>query len=178
MLDKRWTEPSNIVAVTALLLSVTGCAGDGEAVATWTVAPGQLLEDDTASFTALVTRRGCNSGVTGEVNAPRVEETDDAVTITFTVSPGARGRGLPQQRCDPLRGGAGEPSAGAAPRRRRLRVHGGQQHDRLRPGRDPIIHVTCATQRRRQAAEPQSVDLHVFATRDPHPGRRCGLTDP
>ncbi|MEJ5868498.1 hypothetical protein WDV85_12205 [Pseudokineococcus sp. 5B2Z-1] len=57
-------------------------------MATWVVAPGQALEGNAASFTALVTRLGCNSGVTGEVDPPRIEETDDVVTITFTVTPG------------------------------------------------------------------------------------------
>ncbi|MEJ5868015.1 hypothetical protein WDV85_09720 [Pseudokineococcus sp. 5B2Z-1] len=57
-------------------------------MATWDVAPGQALESGSASFTALVARLGCNSGVTGEVNPPHIEETDDVVTITFTVSPG------------------------------------------------------------------------------------------
>ena len=45
------------------------------------------LDDATTSFTALVTRLGCNSGKTGEVNEPRVDEGEDEVTITFSVSP-------------------------------------------------------------------------------------------
>jgi hypothetical protein len=67
----------------------SGCgAFNGDAEATWDVAPGQVLDVDTTTFTALVTRLGCNSGVTGDANEPTIEVTDAQVVITFTVSPG------------------------------------------------------------------------------------------
>lgn len=76
--------PPILVAVLA-----SGCgAFNGDAEATWDVAPDQSLDADTTTFTALVTRLGCNSGVTGEANEPAIEVTDAQVVITFTVSPG------------------------------------------------------------------------------------------
>ena len=39
----------------------------------------------------LVTRVGCNSGVTGKVEEPEVEVKSDRVIVTFVVSPGEPG---------------------------------------------------------------------------------------
>lgn len=78
-------------AAAVLLVPLAGCSLTGQAVATWQPAPGQALEDDMASFTAEVTRLDCNSGVTGEVNDPRVEESEETIIITFTVSPSKAG---------------------------------------------------------------------------------------
>ncbi|MGB3829325.1 MAG: hypothetical protein WA962_11170, partial [Ornithinimicrobium sp.] len=60
----------------------------GEAVATWDLASRQILGANTTTFTAMVTRLGCNSGVTGNSNDPAIESTDEEIVITFTVSPG------------------------------------------------------------------------------------------
>ncbi|QWC83787.1 hypothetical protein KLP28_09050 [Nocardioidaceae bacterium] len=60
------------------------------AVATWRVARGTMIDTDMDAFTAEVTRLDCNSGVTGEVFAPTVVETDDRVVVTFAVAPSAR----------------------------------------------------------------------------------------
>lgn len=60
----------------------------GEAVATWDLASRQILSANTTTFTAMVTRLGCNSGVTGNPNDPAIESTDEEIVITFTVSPG------------------------------------------------------------------------------------------
>lgn len=77
----------SIVVVTAVLAS--GCSlFNDEAAATWDLAPDQTLDANTTTFTALVGRLGCNGGVTGEVNDPAIELTDDQVVITFSVSPG------------------------------------------------------------------------------------------
>lgn len=67
-----------------------GCAGQagGEATAVWVLAPDQALDADASGFTAGVTRLGCNSGVTGTVNDPDIQVTEDEVVVTFTVSPG------------------------------------------------------------------------------------------
>ena len=73
--------------LTAALASGCGVFND-EAAATWDLAPDQTLDVDTTTFTALVTRLGCNSGVTGDVNEPDIEAADGEVVITFTVSPG------------------------------------------------------------------------------------------
>ncbi len=58
-----------------------------DAVAVWDVGESSSLDADTNTFTALVTRLECNSGVTGDVNDPDIERTDDRVVITFTVRP-------------------------------------------------------------------------------------------
>jgi hypothetical protein len=58
------------------------------ATATWYLAPSQSLDSGAMRFTALVSRLGCNSGVTGTVNPPEVRMTADKFVITFTVSPG------------------------------------------------------------------------------------------
>lgn len=87
------------VSAVALLAFAAGCAAstDGgpaaapaanSAIAVWTLAPDQDVDADTTEFTALVSRLGCNSGVTGEVNAPDVQLADDRIVLTFTVTPG------------------------------------------------------------------------------------------
>lgn len=73
--------------MTAALISGCGLF-NRNAAATWDLAPGQTLAADTTTFTALVTRSGCNSGVTGDVNEPDIELTEAEVVITFAVSPG------------------------------------------------------------------------------------------
>jgi heat shock protein HslJ len=60
----------------------------GTAAAVWTVAPDQDLNAEASEITVLVTRLGCNSGVTGGVAEPDVRLEDDRVVLTFTVRPG------------------------------------------------------------------------------------------
>lgn len=62
-------------------------AGD-RAAAVWDIEPKQSLSEGSLRFTALVSRLGCNGGVTGSVNSPDVQITADRIVITFTVSPG------------------------------------------------------------------------------------------
>ena len=76
-----------LVAVLATALLVACGAGD-RAVATWDLAPTQVLDSDVTQLTMLVTRLGCNNGATGTVNQPEIRITDDEVVLTFTVSPG------------------------------------------------------------------------------------------
>lgn len=57
------------------------------AIALWELAPGHRIDADSTTVTALVTRLGCNSGVTGDVNTPEVAVTVAEIVITFTVSP-------------------------------------------------------------------------------------------
>jgi hypothetical protein len=76
-----------VTVVTSALASGCGVS-NRDAAATWRLAPSQTLDANTTTFSALVTRLGCNSGVTGDVNNPDIELTDDQVVITFTVSPG------------------------------------------------------------------------------------------
>lgn len=83
-----------VLAATVAAAALAGGCGvvmadpGAKAPATWELAPDQALTADSTSFTALVTRTGCNGGVTGEANAPDVELTNEQLIITFTVSPG------------------------------------------------------------------------------------------
>lgn len=80
------------LAAVALVVVTAGCglfsSSDDTADATWRLDPDQVIDAGTTTFTALVTRLSCNSGVTGEVNDPEVTWEDDQVVLTFTVSPG------------------------------------------------------------------------------------------
>ena len=45
------------------------------------------MDPETSEFTVLVTRLGCNSGTTGQVQEPEVDFSEDEVTLTFVVEP-------------------------------------------------------------------------------------------
>lgn len=87
---RRGGRPSWSLSAVTLVALVSGCTGpaDGDAAAVWTVAPGQDIDAGTSELTVLVSRFGCNSGVTGEVQRPGVELQDDRLVLTFTVRPG------------------------------------------------------------------------------------------
>lgn len=55
--------------------------------AVWRLPEDEYLEPSTQSFTVEVSRVPCNSGVTGEVLAPTVEEGKRRVVVTFSVAP-------------------------------------------------------------------------------------------
>lgn len=74
------------VSIVTLLLTA-GC-GSSEADAVWTLDSGQDLDADTTTVRVLVTRLGCNGGVTGQVQEPNIDLADDAVALTFSVRPG------------------------------------------------------------------------------------------
>ena len=61
-----------------------GAAGDA---AVWVTGPDQDLDPSSTGFTALVSRLGCNSGVTGEVLSPDIRVTEAEVVVTFSVAP-------------------------------------------------------------------------------------------
>lgn len=63
-------------------------AGDA---AVWEADRGEPPEPGATTFVALVTRLGCNGGVTGDVLAPTVKVTPDEIVVTFTVAPLAPG---------------------------------------------------------------------------------------
>jgi hypothetical protein len=66
--------------------------GDVEgADAIWRVPEGVELDSSARSFPVDVYRVSCNSGVTGEVLAPTVEEVGQRVVVTFTVVPATGG---------------------------------------------------------------------------------------
>ena len=54
----------------------------------WELDPSQPAPRTAAGFTALVTRLGCNGGVTGEVARPHIEMTASQIVVTFQVTPG------------------------------------------------------------------------------------------
>lgn len=54
--------------------------------AVWAVAPGKRPAPTSTTFTAAVSRLGCNSGVTGEVLEPRIEYSPSDITVTFQVA--------------------------------------------------------------------------------------------
>ncbi len=56
--------------------------------ASWALAAGQAVGPTSRQLQVLVTRVGCNSGVTGEVEEPNVEVRSDRVIVTFAVTPG------------------------------------------------------------------------------------------
>jgi hypothetical protein len=77
------------IASASLLSMATGCGVfDHTASATWMLAPGQRPGPDDTTFTVLVTRLGCNGGVTGEPQPPAVDYRDGQVVLTFVVEPG------------------------------------------------------------------------------------------
>ena len=81
-----------MVMSVALLAAVSGCAViealDTRAPAWWQLAPHQSLDPDSTSVTVLVSRIGCNDGITGTVNPPDVSVSDSEIVISMTVSPG------------------------------------------------------------------------------------------
>jgi hypothetical protein len=59
--------------------------------AVWSISSHDDVTSASRSFTAYVTRLGCNGGVTGEVLRPTVDERDTLIVVTFTVKPAAPG---------------------------------------------------------------------------------------
>jgi hypothetical protein len=70
----------------------TATTVDGDA-AVWDLAPNSVIERSSTTFTALVSRLACNSGVTGKVQAPEIQMSESAVVVTFSVAPAEPGGG-------------------------------------------------------------------------------------
>ena len=62
----------------------TSAGGDA---AVWSLGPDQSLQRSSTKFTALVSRLGCNNGVTGQVVAPETHMSEHEVAVTFSVAP-------------------------------------------------------------------------------------------
>lgn len=75
--------------------SRSGGAGAPGDAAVWIVGPDQRIGDSSSTFTALVSRLGCNSGVTGQVLAPEIRLGEVGVIVTFRVAPPSRGGRCP-----------------------------------------------------------------------------------
>ena len=88
------TEPSTAPSgraseIEANTSAKTSAGGDA---AVWFLKPDRRLQRSSTRFTALVSRLGCNGGVTGKVSAPEIHLTESEVVVTFTVvlkQPGA-----------------------------------------------------------------------------------------
>lgn len=84
-----WAASLALTSTMALTLGAcTTIIESDRATAVWELAPQQQLDATSTEIAVLVTRLGCNSGVTGTVNEPTVELTETEAVITFTVSPG------------------------------------------------------------------------------------------
>ncbi len=59
--------------------------------AVWRIDPSEPVDAATDSFTALVTRLGCNGGITGQVFDPTIEIEPTKIIVTFSVEPVAGG---------------------------------------------------------------------------------------
>lgn len=55
--------------------------------AVWILRPGSSIDSSSTTFTALVSRLACNSGVTGQVQAPSIHMSESEVVVTFSVAP-------------------------------------------------------------------------------------------
>lgn len=70
----------------------TATTVEGEA-AVWDLGPSSGIDGSSTTFTALVSRLSCNSGVTGEVLAPDIQFSESTVAVTFSVAPAGPGGG-------------------------------------------------------------------------------------
>lgn len=80
-----------LVSAGALLFGGCGALPGATADASWKLAPDQDVGPTSKQLDLLVTRVGCNSGVTGEVQEPKIEVKSDRIIVTFMVSPGEPG---------------------------------------------------------------------------------------
>lgn len=78
-------------AVGGVLLGGCGALPGDTAAASWKIAPGEEIGPTSEQLQVLVTRVGCNSGVTGNVEEPEIEVNSDRVIVTFVVTPGEPG---------------------------------------------------------------------------------------
>ena len=86
-----------LFGTTTLLLLTAGCSSSddgsdlsGGEPAVWYVDPRQDMTPESTTFTALVSRMACNSGVTGNVLAPAIDAGPAEIVITFRVGPDER----------------------------------------------------------------------------------------
>lgn len=77
--------------------------------AVWDVDPEALPTADSSSFTALVTRLGCNGGMTGMVLRPGVRVEETRIVITFAVESDPDGGTCPSNDWVPYEVDLGEP---------------------------------------------------------------------
>jgi hypothetical protein len=83
------------IAAATFLVAVAACSGcaltapaSDRAFAVWQLSPEQSLTEGATVYIAVVSRLGCNGGVTGSVNSPDIDISEAEVVVTFFVSPG------------------------------------------------------------------------------------------
>jgi hypothetical protein len=81
-------QPGSNTEVERRASPTTGAGGDA---AVWVLQEGSSLQKSSTRFTALVSRLGCNDGVTGEVLVPQIRPGKSEIIVTFTVVPKAPG---------------------------------------------------------------------------------------
>lgn len=108
----------------------------GAAAAVWRPAIGGVPDPRASTVDVLVTRVSCNSGVTGDVVAPSVQDIGDRVVVTFEVTPEVQAGTCPSNDWVPYRIELGGPLGG-----RRL-VDG-----RCLPGDDQDLTRVCESLR-------------------------------
>lgn len=79
------TSPSTTSPSTTSPSSTTSPPDRPGATAVWRVDDEDPPTTSSTSFSALVTRIGCNGGRTGEVYAPKLRVDDDEIVVTFSV---------------------------------------------------------------------------------------------
>lgn len=77
--------------------------------AVWKIDPAAPPNPDSSTFTALVTRLGCNSGDTGPILDPVINATDGYVSVTFTVESNSGGGRCPTNDFVPVTVDIGAP---------------------------------------------------------------------
>lgn len=104
--------PSNPASAPASVSPSANLSVPGEA-AVWFLRPDQNLQASSTRFVALVSRLGCNSGVTGQVLAPDVRLGPAEVVVTFFVAPRQKAAGTCQANNEvPYEVDLGEPLRG------------------------------------------------------------------
>lgn len=86
--------PSKLSAGPGLAVSVPTDPEPGDA-AVWVTNSSEPPSPESSTFTALVSRLGCNSGVTGQVLHPGIRASETDIIVTFTVEPDPDGGDCP-----------------------------------------------------------------------------------
>lgn len=83
----RRTQMRRFIALPLALVWIAGCGSDGGAgdAAVWEIDETAPPTAESTAFTALVTRLGCASGETGNVQEPQIALEPDRVVVTFSV---------------------------------------------------------------------------------------------